>query len=67
MSIFLSIYYLYISIYLTINHNNKYIINLIYLYLGWTSLMWAARKGYTEVVKLLLEHGAAVNYKDNDG
>ena len=29
--------------------------------------MWAARKGYTEVVKLLLEHGAAVNYKDNDG
>ena len=32
-----------------------------------TSLMWAARDGNTEVVKLLLEHQADVNYKDNDG
>ena len=40
---------------------------LIYLYLGWTSLMRAAEDGNTEVVKLLLQHGANVNYKANDG
>ncbi len=39
----------------------------LYLYLGRTSLMWAARFGHTEVVRILLEQGAAVNDKDDDG
>ena len=38
---------------------------LEYLYLGRTSLMAAAEKGNTEVVRLLLEHGAHVNHKDD--
>ena len=29
--------------------------------------MLAALYGNTKVVKILLEHGADVNYKDNDG
>ena len=29
--------------------------------------MKAARYGHTEVVELLLEHGAAINAKANDG
>jgi hypothetical protein len=28
---------------------------------GWTPLIWAADKGHTEVVKMLLEHGADAN------
>ena len=40
---------------------------LIYLYLGYTSLMYAAWNGKTETVRLLLDHGADVNHKDNDG
>ena len=40
---------------------------LKYLYLGETSLMVAAEKGKTEVVRLLLEHKAHVNHKDNYG
>ncbi len=40
---------------------------LIYLYLGETSLMAAAWYGNTETVRLLLEYGADVNHKDNDG
>ena len=32
-----------------------------------TSLMVAAINGNTEVVKLLLEYGADVNIKDNEG
>ena len=40
---------------------------LIYLYLGRTSLMYAAWDGYTEIVKILLEHGADVNTKDYEG
>ena len=43
------------------------IINLIYLYLGRTSLMEAAVRGKTDVVKILLENGADINAKDNDG
>ena len=45
----------------------KYIINLIYSYLGRTSLMWAAHTGNTGVVKNLLENGADIHAKDNDG
>ena len=37
------------------------------LYLGWTSLMHAADKGNTDVVKLLLENKADVNAMDNYG
>ena len=40
---------------------------LIYLYLGRTSLIYAAWVGYTEIVKILLEHGADVNTKDYEG
>ena len=29
--------------------------------------MWAAEYGNTEVVRILLEHEADVNHKDNDG
>ncbi len=39
---------------------------LIYLYLGDTSLMWAAWYGNSDVVKLLLQHGADINAKNND-
>jgi ankyrin repeat protein len=34
---------------------------------GVPALMWAANNGHTEVVKLLLEKGADVNVKTNDG
>ncbi|MGA2093146.1 MAG: ankyrin repeat domain-containing protein [Sedimentisphaerales bacterium] len=34
---------------------------------GATALLWAARAGHTEVVNLLLEKGAEVNVKDNNG
>ncbi|MCK4319689.1 ankyrin repeat domain-containing protein [Candidatus Micrarchaeota archaeon] len=32
---------------------------------GWTALMWAAKKGYAETVKLLIEKEADVNAKDS--
>ena len=54
------------SIYLTINDNNRYIINLIYLYLGYTSLIVAAWYGRIDVVKILLENGADANAKTNN-
>ena len=34
---------------------------------GWTPLFWAARFGYTEVVKLLVSKGASKDLKDNNG
>ena len=40
---------------------------LKHLYLGGTSLIVAASSGKTEVVRILLGHGAHVNHKDNDG
>ena len=39
---------------------------LIYLYLGLTSLHWAARNGHTDIVKTLLAHGANVSTKDDN-
>ena len=43
------------------------ILILIYFYLGSTSLHYAARNGHTEIVKILLENGANVSTKDDDG
>ena len=43
------------------------IMYLIYLYLGKTSLMYAAYRGSTDTVKILLEHGVEFNTKDKDG
>ena len=37
------------------------------LYLGKTSLMSGAENGRTDTVKILLEHGADINTKDNSG
>ena len=37
---------------------------LLYLYLGRTSLMYAAQHGNTDTVKILLEHGADVNIRE---
>ena len=31
---------------------------------GWTMLHWAATKNFVEVAKMLLEHGADVNAKN---
>ena len=45
----------------------EYTIYLIYLYLGWTSLMLAADYGHTETVKILLKQGADVNTKNRWG
>ena len=35
--------------------------------LGTTSIMFAAKDGHQEVVKILLEHGANIEEKDNSG
>jgi len=34
---------------------------------GQTPLFWAAAYGHSEVVRLLLDHGAEQNYTDKDG
>ena len=39
----------------------------MYVHLGETSLMKAAWKGHTEIVKILLENGADVNLKKYNG
>ena len=40
---------------------------LLYFCLGKNSLIHAVKNENTDVVKILLEHGADVNSKDNDG
>ena len=58
------------SIYLSIYLEHKPVESIMYwmyLYLGRTSLMYAAWNGNTDTVKILLEHGAEVNTKDNSG
>ena len=39
----------------------------MYVYLGDTSLMYAASNGYTNIVKTLLENGADVNLQNKYG
>ncbi len=40
---------------------------ITYLYLGATSLHLAAWNGHSDMVKILLDHGANVSAKDNKG
>ena len=35
--------------------------------MGSTVLMYAANQGYHEIVNFLIDHGANVNHKNNDG
>ena len=49
------------------NSTLNYIIYLIYLYLADTSLMLEAWRGNTDVVKVLLDHGADINAKSKYG
>ena len=39
----------------------------MYVHLGATSLIWAAWRGHTEIVKTLLENGADVNLQNKYG
>ena len=41
--------------------------HIIYIQLGWNSLIYAAFHGRLEVVKILLEHGANIEEKNNNG
>ena len=52
---------IYITLLQTCNLSN------IYLHLGKTSLSYAVQWGQVDVVHILLEHGANVNAKNNDG
>ena len=45
---------------------NNYNISLKF-FLGETSLFYAVRRGHTEIVRLLLNHGADANTKDKYG
>ena len=49
---------------ITVLYTIKYILNPICLYLGRTSLML---NGKTDAMRILLEHGADVNAKDEQG
>ncbi len=39
----------------------------MYVYPGLNSLIWAAFEGHTDVLKILLENGADVNFENMDG
>ena len=39
----------------------------MYFYLGGNSLMYAADRGHTDIVKILIENEADVNLQANDG
>ena len=39
----------------------------MYVHLGSNSLTWAAEKGHTDIVKILLENGADVNLQNKYG
>ncbi len=67
----ISIYVLiYTLLYVYLLHysklDNKHTI-LIDSYLERTSLHWAAREGQTDIVELLLDHGANISTKDSQG
>ena len=64
-SIYIHLYLCIIPI--TILTTIKYIINSICLYLGMTSLMYAAMWDKTDTVRILSDHGADLNAKDNNG
>ncbi len=55
--------YTYISIFVFMN---TFLYVYIYLYLGKTSLHWAAKYGDTDIVKILLDHGANVTVSTKD-
>ena len=44
-----------------------HIINSIFLYLGMNSLMYAAKSGNTDIVRILLFYGADVHAMDEYG
>ena len=46
---------------------NLIISNNFQLYLGKTSLFYAAERGFTKAVELLIEYGADINTKNLDG
>ena len=67
---------LHVSFYISINillfyiniYKNKHcILNLIYIYLGYTSLMYASKYGHLDVVRFLVDSGADVHVKDING
>ena len=66
-----SIYlYTFICVYNSYNctlNNKLYVIDQICINLGHTSLIMAAKVGSTKTVRILLEHGADVNSKDENG
>ncbi len=39
----------------------------MFIFKGVTPLMWAAKRGHRDIVNLLLNQGANVNDKNNDG
>ncbi len=39
----------------------------MFIFIGWTPLMYAAEGGSLDIVKLLLNKGADIKAKDNDG
>ena len=66
-SIYLDTFICDYNSYNSILNNKLYIIDPICINLGETSLMKAAQMGYIESVRILLEHGADVNSKDESG
>ncbi len=42
-------------------------INRVELTNGWTSLIWAAKRGHVETVKVLLKNNADISIRDNSG
>ena len=58
---------LYISLCVSITLHYTIYNNTNILYLGTTSLHWAALHGHTDIVKILLENGINVSTTDKDG